>query len=233
MSLGDWLDKYVISIGPRKDAPPSGEVDLSEIGLKADGKMDAIAAQVDESKLRAVPGLDTPFQKIYDAARIAVPEHKFTVEKIGEMLAHPKLASLAREAKAAAVLVALDAQGVSINSVLEDAVKKDRALDIFEKVQRDHLKQSVQAKEEENRRLVEEIEKVTREKQKLIEDNKKAIVDIQAKAADWLERKRAMENNLHEIVQHFTTDNPITIEAIELPAATVKITDLTQPKKGS
>ena len=60
------------------------------------------------------------------------------MEKVGEMLKNPKLAGMAKEAKAAAVLVALEASGVSIESVIAEAARKDKALAVFEKVQKEH-----------------------------------------------------------------------------------------------
>lgn len=228
MGFRDWVGRYIISIGPPKQDPPLEEVDLADVSLQAKTKLEGIPVQLDESGLKSVPGFDVAFEKVFEAAKIPAPAHPFTLEKISDMLQHPKLAQLTREGKAAAVLVALDSQGVKIESIIEEAVKKDKALDVFEKVQRDHLKQSIQAKEEENQRLAEEIEAITREKQGLIENNKKAMVELQAKVTSWVEKKILKEKEIYDIVQHFTTENPVTVQETQLPPTKVKVTDLTQ-----
>ena len=179
---------------------------------------------VDEARLRGVCGGDVTFDKIFEAAKIAAPAHGFTVGKVSEMLNHPKLAGLAKEAKAAAILVALEAQGVKIEAVLAEAINKDRALDVFDKVQRQHAAQFAQQKEGENQKLTAQIEA-----------NDRAVADLQAKIEAWARKKALKEQEFYDIVGHFTTDNPVTLSAARpapqdppQPGPKVKVTDLTQ-----
>ena len=229
MAFKDWVDRYIISL-PKTQQPQTNVVDVSKVQLQTtNATMGDLSVGVKESDVKSAAGagVDVAFEKIYEAARIPIPEHKFTVEKIGEMLQNPKLAKLAPEGKAAAVLVALDAQGIKIDGIIEETVKKDKALDIFEKVQRDQAKQFGLQKEDENKKLAQEIEAFTREKQKQIESNKKAVSDREKQLAAWLNKKGLKETELHNIIQHFTTDNPIS-ETSQAQTGTVKITDLTQ-----
>lgn len=228
MAFKDWVDRYIVSIGPPKDPAQTNDIDASAISLEAKTKLGALSVEIEESGLKSVGGVDVPFERIYEAARIPIPEHKFTVEKVGEMLQNSKLSKLAPEGKAAAVLVALDAQGVKIDGIIEEAVKKDKALDIFEKVQRDQARQFAVQKEEENKGLAAGIEAFAREKQGQIENNKKAVSDRETQLAAWISKKGLKENELYAIIRHFTTDNPITVQTPGPQSGTVKITDLTR-----
>src|ERR1035438_7510177 len=73
--------------------------------------------------------------EIYHAAEIQAPAHGYTITKVTEMLQSERIRTLPAEVKKNSVLLALDAAGVKIEEVIEDAVKRDRALDGFERVQ--------------------------------------------------------------------------------------------------
>lgn len=225
MGLRDWVDRYVVSIPPGRPAPGAGPIDVTQ-PLESGPQVSALAATVEEAPIKAMSGIDVAFEKIYEAARIVVPAHKFTVEKIGEMLAHPKLAALAPEGKAAAVLVALEAQGVKIEEVIEDAIKKDKALDLFEKVQVENLKRSLKQKMDESEALSTKIEA-----------NRKACTELEGQVAAWVKKKQELEARLYTVIGHFTTQNPITATnlskkqpvraAAAASGASVTVTDLT------
>ncbi|HAH07696.1 MAG TPA: hypothetical protein DCM05_14430 [Elusimicrobia bacterium] len=239
MGLKDFVDRYIISLpATRPTEPPPEEIDPAAVPIEATRRFADIRPQVDEKALRAVPqdaaaqAGDFPIEKVFEAARIPKPPQGFSIEKVGEMLANPKLAGLAPEARAAAVLVALEASGAALQGVIEDAVHKDRALDVFEKVQREHVESFRTQKEEENRKLLETVEK-----------NKRSVEERQLRLDAWLEKKAKKELELHAAVGHFTSQNPITAPRPAQPAppppasspeppprpGTVKITDLTQP----
>ena len=227
MGFKDWVDRYIISVPSSHRVAGESEIDPGRIPVEAAGKVGELSAEMDESSLRSLPAAqtadDVPFEKVFEAAKIPAPAHKFTVEKVGEMLRHPKLASLDRGARAAAVLVALDSQGVSIQSVIEEAAKKDRALDVFEKVQRERLQQFTRQKEGENCRLASEIEK-----------NKQAVGEMGSRVSAWIGRKSIKEAELQDVVSHLTSDGPgqpalkPTPSVPPEPASTVRITDLTK-----
>ncbi|HEY1339419.1 MAG TPA: hypothetical protein VGF59_18025, partial [Bryobacteraceae bacterium] len=74
-------------------------------------------------------------QEIYQAAEIRPPAHGFTIDKVAEMLRSEHIRSLPRDVKKSSVLVALDAVGAPIQDVIQDAVRRDQALDTFERLQ--------------------------------------------------------------------------------------------------
>jgi len=223
MGLRDFVDRYVVSLHP--SAPKGGEIDPSAVPLESGPKVSALdVPPVDEARLAKAAGGDPSFDKVFAAAQIPVPAHGFTIEKVGDMLRHPKLAGMAKEAKAAAVLVALEAAGVKVESVLTEAVRKDKALDVFERVQHEHAVELVRQKDEENKKL-----------RAQIAANDKAAAEIAAQLEAWKKKKGAKEADLYDVVSHFTTANPITVEQLpqpaapqQAPAARVKVTDLSQ-----
>ena len=226
MGLRDFVDHYVISLHP--SAPKGGEIDPAAVPLESGAKFSALdIPPVDEARLAKAAGGDASFDKVFAAAQILPPAHGFTIEKVGEMLRHPKLAGMAKEARAAAILVALDAAGVKIESVITEAARKDNALDVFERVQHEHAVQLVSQKNDENAKL-----------RAQIAANDQAAAKIAAELETWKKKKAAKEADLYDIVSHFTTANPITVtaSAAELagpeperkPAAKVKVTDLSK-----
>ena len=216
MGLRDFVDHYIVSLNP---SAAKGKVSLGSAGKVSE--LDV--PPVDEARLAQAVGGDVSFDKVFAAAQIPVPAHGFTVEKVGEMLRHPKLAGMAKEAKAAAVLVALEASGAKIESVIAEAARKDKALDVFERVQREHAVQLVTQKDEENKKF-----------RAQIAANDKAAAEIAAQLGVWQKKKAAKEADLYDIVSHFTTANPITVEQPAAPepepapAAKVKVTDLSK-----
>jgi hypothetical protein len=201
MGFKDWVDRNIVSLGPPKGpAAPAPAAKVSD-------------AAVDEAGVKAVPGSELSFDKVFAAAQIAVPAHGFTIEKVGAMLGNAKLAALPREGRAAAVLVALEAAGVKIDSVIEEAVRKDKALDLFEKVQREHLEQVSQEKEEANRKLAAQIEA-----------NKAAVADLTGKVEAWAKKKAQAEA---QTVGYFTGEDPAVLPDPGAGAKT-KVTDLSK-----
>lgn len=225
MGLRDFVDRYIVSVGPAKPDIPLGEIDVAAVPLQSGPQLKTVDAPVAEAPVKALSGIDVPFEKVYEAARITVPVHKFTVEKAAEMLANPKLAALPPEGRAAAVLVALESQGVKSDEIIADAVKKDKALDLFEKVQLENLNRSLKAKADENAALAAKIAA-----------NEVAAAELKAQVAAWVAKKAAKEEELFAVISHFTTANPITRSAgqsLPEPAAPppsgakIKVTDLT------
>src|SRR5262245_14405522 len=79
-----------------------------------------------------VPAQVQDFGVVYREAGIETPAHGYGIDKVAEMLANPRLASLAREVRATAMLTTLEAAGVAARDVVQDNIRRDRALDAFE-----------------------------------------------------------------------------------------------------
>ena len=152
------------------------------------------------------------FEAVYDEAGIALPAHKYGVDKVSEMLESKRLSTLGREVKATAVLAALEAAQVPIRDVIQDAVMRDKALDEFEAAKEAEVKDLKAKSEARIAAIKDEIDALLREKNAEIEGLKKAAEDAERAFVEHQARKRKEEDRLHEVVSHFIEgpENPIT-----------------------
>jgi len=160
----------------------------------------------------SVPADVADFGAVYQEAGIELPPHGYGVDKVAEMLASKRLASLGREVKATAVLAALEAAGVPVKDVIQDGVARDKALDAFEAAKERQLRELRARNEARIQQTKEEIEAFLREKNAGIE-GLKSEADAAAQAFSQLQaRKQREEERLYEIVSHFAEglENPIT-----------------------
>ncbi|MGE4083332.1 MAG: hypothetical protein AB7H93_10055 [Vicinamibacterales bacterium] len=147
---------------------------------------------------------------VYESAKIAAPAHGYTVLKVAEMLQSEHIRALPAEVRARSVRVALDAAGVTVNEIVEDAVRRDRALDTYERVLQQHLDDLASQTTAENRRLEEEIATRVAELRARIAENDRRVADELAELQTWRTRKQQEEGVIAEAVGHFVAENPIT-----------------------
>ena len=166
----------------------------------------AVPAEMPMAEVQGTPSFD----EIYAAARIEPPPHGYSILKVAEMLQSEHIASLPPDVKRKSVLLALDAAGVAVNDVIQDAVKRDRALDTFERTQQKAL-QTLDARiRDDKARLQQEIDALTAERQTKIRLADEELAREAAAVNAWRDRKRAEEQRIADAVGHFAADNPIT-----------------------
>jgi hypothetical protein len=147
---------------------------------------------------------------VYDAAKIGAPPHGYTVLKVADMLQSEHIRSLPADVKRKSIMVALDAAGVKVAEIIEDAVRRDRALDTYERVLRKSLDDVRAQTAAENERIETEIaQRVSELRAKIDENNKKAKSE-QDDFLAWQNRKRQEEQTIAEGVSYFVSENPIT-----------------------
>lgn len=168
----------------------------------------------------AVPATVSDFAAVYAEAGIALPEHGYGVEKVGEMLQNKRLASLVPEVKATAVLAALEAAGVAVRDVIQDAVQRDKALDAFEAAKEREVREARQKNEARIGSLQQELDALARKIGAEIENLKRSSDDSEKAFEALRERKLKEEERLHGIVSHFIegASNPVTRSQAGAPA---------------
>jgi hypothetical protein len=202
--------------------PASGEtenaVDPSQSRTPNAAQMVAeIAASIPtESTFSAPVRNPTSFDEIYHAAEIQVPEHGFTIQKVATMLQSEHLRGLSPEVKRSSVLVALEASGGKIEDVIQDAVRRDRALDSYERVLQKSLSETKTRKTEENRQVEAEMNKMLADYRARIQANNEDIAKEDQRFAAWRLQKQQEEKNIADAVGFFVSENPITLSG---PAA--------------
>jgi hypothetical protein len=185
-------------------------------GVEADARPAAAPPEVlPEASTPAVVAADgdalPSFDEIYAAARIEAPAHGYTILKIADMLRSEHIAALPPEVKKKSVLLALDAAGVPLDAIIDDAVRRDRALDMFERTQEKALAALEQKVRADERQLQQEIDALIADRQAKIRAANEAMAREAAAVKGWRDRKAAEEARIADAVGHFLAENPITI----------------------
>jgi len=148
--------------------------------------------------------------EIYEAAEIRPPAHGYTILKVADMLQSKHIKDLPPEVRKSSVLVALDAAGVKVQDIIEDAVKRDKALDTFERMQQKQVEEFEAAKIEENRKHQAEMDRLIAECKAKMEGNQKSILQRKEAFHNWRSQKQMEEDKIAAAIAHFVTENPIT-----------------------
>ncbi len=221
-------DEVAAAAPPPSRTPPAkpaaGTVDINELlGTLPE------APAIDESKLAAaVPagggdGGDIPdFPAIYKAAGVTDPPHGYSAYKVLEIFSSPGFATLDLRAKAAALTGFLNMSPsgpVPVTDIVQDAVRRDQALDKFEEFLRGKQASRAQQVDKDNAQLQAEIDEVTRRNRERMEANRAALDGEQTRFSRWLTLKRTEERKLFDAVNPFVEKNPISTADTPPPAA--------------
>jgi len=150
------------------------------------------------------------FQEIYEAAEITVPSHGFTILRIIDLLQSEHIRNLARDVKRSSLLLALEAAGVKAQEVVQDAVRRDKALDTYESLQQKALQEQEARKTQENQQLQAEIEKRINEMQSRIQANNDEVAKEKERFFGWQLKKQQEEQKIADAMSYFTSEKPIT-----------------------
>jgi hypothetical protein len=152
----------------------------------------------------------TSFDEIYAAAEITPPSHGFTILKIIELLQSEHIRNLSREVKRSSLLLALEAAGVKAQEVVEDAVRRDKALDTYEQVEQRAVQELESRANKENQELQAEIERRVKELQSRIQANHDQVAKEKERFYGWQLKKQQEEQKIGEAVSYFTSEKPVT-----------------------
>ena len=211
---------------PASSDPPDVEALLASLPPPPPIDERALAASAETAGAPGGPAADgdafqiPDFPSIYRAAGIADPPHGFTAVKVHEILHSPGLEPLDPKAKAAALAGFLKmnpAGPVPIADVVQDAVRRDQALDRFEELLSGKLAARAAEVERQNAALQAEIDELTRRNRELMEANRQALAAEEARIERFRAEKRAEERKLYEAVGPFVDGNPMTAEGAAAP----------------
>ncbi len=130
--------------------------------------------------------------------------------KVADMLQSERIRALPAEVKKNSVLLALDAAGVKIEAIIEDAVRRDRALDGFERVQQKALDGLEARKAQENQQVQQELDRVIEEHRARIQANNDEVAKEKERFYGWRLQKQREEQKIADSVSYFVAENPIT-----------------------
>jgi hypothetical protein len=126
------------------------------------------------------------------------------------MLESEHIRNLPSDVKKSSVLVALDAAGVDIKDVIQDAIRRDRALDTYERVQERAVEELEAKKTQENAQIQAQIDKYLTEQRAKIQANNDQIAREKERFAGWRLKKQQEEKKIADTVGYFVSENPIT-----------------------
>ncbi len=205
MSNKKWYNYFVVTnpaetASETRPAPPAAPRRVTEIVPDADA----------ETTFATPVSTPTDLAEIYSSAQIVTPAHGYSVLKVAEMLQSEHIRALPAEVKQKSIMVALDAAGVKVAEIIEDAVQRDRALDTYERVLQKHLEDLRAQKSAENQRIEEEINQRVAELRAKVDQNNAELTTEQNNLLAWRVRKRQEEDRIAEAVGYFVSENPIT-----------------------
>jgi hypothetical protein len=142
-----------------------------------------------------------PIEEIYRAAGIVSPQKGYSVHKVIEMLHSKHMRGLTGELKRAAVLMALDAAGVSPEQVQMDAKARQEALDRYEADQLKHAEAEWARRAEETTQIQAELERVKSYYMARIGRNLEGIAREKVALETWVEKKKREAEGTAEVLK--------------------------------
>jgi len=193
-----WLDKALKR--QTDEGIPDGNNDTSSKGNSAT-KATAFSDDMPSRATRIRPQGDLQsVEDVYRAAGIINPRMGYSVTKVVEMMESDFIRGLPQEAKRAAVLMALDAAGVSIEEVLRDARMRQSALEAYESDQRKTFEGYWAKKTEANDQIRSEMEQVAAEYLARIKRALDEMTSEKTKFANWQAKKKQEVERISEAV---------------------------------
>ena len=203
-----WYSYFVVTDAP--GTPDQAAEDGSKPEAEPQRVSDVIPDDGPETAPSAPATASVDLNTVYDAAKIVAPAHGYTVLKVSEMLESEHISALPTDVKRKSLMVALDAAGVKVNEIVEDALRRDRALDAYERVLQKSLEDLRAQTAAENQRIEEEISQRVAELRVKIDENNKRTKSEQDDFLAWQTRKRQEEEIIAKAVGYFVSENPIT-----------------------
>jgi hypothetical protein len=152
----------------------------------------------------------TSFADLYEAAEIQPPGHGYTILKVAEMLRSEHIGNLPREVKRSSILLALEAAGARAEDVIQDAIRRDRALDAFESVQQRAAEELEARKLQENQQIQAEMDRMVEEYRARMQANNDAVAKEKERFYGWRLQKQEEEQKIADAVSYFVSENPIS-----------------------
>lgn len=224
--MAKWYNLF-ISVDPSAsgDASPSPSTEsnaaqaIADIAKSVNIQPEPFVSKIEKGMVAAgSPSGPASFSEVYQAAEILPPANGYTIFKVAEMLQSEHIRSLPVEIKRSSVLVALEAAGVKIAEVIQDAVKRDKALDTFEMVQQKALDALDLRMAAENKKLQEEADRVLNELRAKMQANNDAVTKEREKFLTWRLEKQKEEQRIADAVAPFTSPNPVSTGPVAAPA---------------
>lgn len=201
-------------------------------GTDAPDKTAPTEAPVNKSQTNSAEGLTgrqndlLSYEDIYHAAGILSARSGYGVHKVVDMLNNDRIRDLSLDVKRASVLMALDAAGTSSDDLLQDAMRRQQALNSYEAGQQKQLEEFEARKAQENTKIQAEMDKVTAHYAERIQQNQDQVVRERESLHSWQMAKQYESQRIAEVIE-LCSKRPASAAASDpkpaLPAASPSV----------
>jgi len=175
-----------VALGEERNAPPAA---LSAVDTTERSRSDSSGI----TKLSS-------FEEIYHKStfRPATSTAAWDILKVADMIGSEHLHGLSPAAKHSALMMALEAAGVAVEDMLQDAVQRQRVLNEYEESQRRRLEQFEKSRIQDNQRLADEMEGMCAQYRMRIASTVQEIERERATFREWQEHKEREQRRISE-----------------------------------
>ena len=138
------------------------------------------------------------FEQIYQSAAVKPPRISYGILKVAAMAGSSYLTGLSADAKRCSLLMALEAAGVEVEDLLQDAVVRQKALNDYEETQQQRLREFEAIKLEENSKIQAELDRLSSQFLSRIQTNLDEVAREQDKFRAWQRGKQQEAQRITE-----------------------------------
>ena len=154
-----------------------------------------------EEPVRGTRGDLLSYDDIYHAAGILSPRSGYGIHKVVEMLNSERIRELPPEIKRASVLMALDAAGASVDDLLQDASRRQQALNSYEEGKRKQTEEFEAHKSQENAQIQAELDRLTAHYAERLQQNHDQVAQEKETLHNWQMAKQHESQRINEVIE--------------------------------
>lgn len=145
------------------------------------------------------------FDAIYRNAQLRPARGAYSILKIVEMVHSSHLAGMSQESKRSSLLMALEAAGIHVEDLLQDAIARQRALNDYEARQQQKLKEFEIARAEENKLIQVEMDRTRAASMARIQVNLDEVSRQEETLRRWSRSKQEESGQIAEAASFFAS----------------------------
>ena len=141
------------------------------------------------------------YDDIYHAAGIMSSRSGYGIHKVVEMLNSERIRDLSKDVQRASVLMALESAGASVGELLQDATRRQQALNSYEDAQRKQLDEFESRKSQENAQIQAEMDRVTAHYAERIQRNRDLVAREKEALHNWQMAKQHESQRISDVIE--------------------------------
>lgn len=197
---------YKLLLGVRDDSE-NGQQSTFGAGRESESALDPPDCDSQTGVVADVRPADISLLEEYRGQVNTRPTGEFTILKVAEILQNKQMRALPEQAKRAAILVALQAAGVKLADVIDDAMQRNDVLANAERAREKILREFEARKEEANRKVQALVQSLVAEYDARIQRNKDEVSAQRDKFEEWRQAKLEEEQKIAEALSYLMDES--------------------------